>query len=112
MSAFAVSCTGERCYIKGLRPVFLRRKVARPNGSTRLQSAARTGVGVQRPISFRVLTRLRQSRDELDVPFLCREKVLAVPPAAAQRLKQCCGIGKAGSLRLDEGNQRRIVGVL
>src|SRR6516164_8367416 len=28
MSTFAVSGTGERCYIKGLRPVFLRRKVA------------------------------------------------------------------------------------
>src|SRR6516162_7431106 len=32
MSTFAVSGTGQRCYIKGLRPVFLRRKVARSGG--------------------------------------------------------------------------------
>jgi hypothetical protein len=29
MPAFAVSCVGSRCHIKGLRPIFLRRKVAK-----------------------------------------------------------------------------------
>src|SRR5690348_9054590 len=38
--------------------------------------------------------------------------VRPVPPAAAQRLKQCGGVGVAGGLRLNESNQSRLVGVL
>src|ERR1700747_184788 len=47
MSALALSCAAERCYLKGLHPGFLRRKVARsetaiteqPRGARRLARA-------------------------------------------------------------------------
>src|SRR6266849_288581 len=53
-----------------------------------------------------------RSRDQLDVPLFRRGDVLAVPPAAAERLKQRRGVGKTIGLRLHESDQSRLVSVL
>src|SRR5260370_35396291 len=53
-----------------------------------------------------------RSRGQLDVPLFRRGAVLAVPPAAAERLKQRRGVRKAIGLRLHESDQSRLVSVL
>ena len=52
------------------------------------------------------------SGDELDVPLFRRGDVLPVPPAAAERLKQCRSVGVARGLRLYHGDQRGVVSIL
>src|SRR5260370_3331250 len=54
----------------------------------------------------------KRSRHELDIPRLRRWGTLAVPPAATQCLEQRGGVGITGGLGLDEGEQRRLIGVL
>src|SRR6266851_3822871 len=53
-----------------------------------------------------------RSRDQLDVPLFRRGDVLAVPPAAAERLRQRRGVRKTIGLRLHESDQSRLVSVL
>src|SRR5580658_10049045 len=43
---------------------------------------------------------------------LSRREIRPVPPAAAQRLKQCSGIGEARRLRLDQRDMRLLIGLL
>src|SRR5215469_18970580 len=62
---------------------------------------------------FRLFYR-RELMPPVDRPSLvCRfDNSLAIPPAAAQRLKQRCGIGKTAGLRLDAGDQRLLICLL
>src|ERR1700748_881490 len=52
------------------------------------------------------------SGDEVCIPCSRRGDVLAVPPAAAQCLEERRGVSIPGSLRLNEGEQRRLISIL
>ena len=57
----------------------------------------------------RDLTSIRQVEERI---LLRRVQVVAVPPAAAQRVEQRRGVGKAAGLRLDAREQRLKVRLL